>query len=201
MRKFNLLFLSFASLLIFSCSGSEEGETAKGDSKCKEENNVTITSDTPELKSFEAKNNIAFLGGWQFGDKHRGKVSICIANYDVKLSMFDVELPKEDGQYIIVITFVGDFAPKEEKLPALKTGKFEFGSSSNENPSVSAVVWKKGGTIDAFYNIAQHTGSGELTHIDESSVCGNATIKTPDGTEIQASFNMPIEKDFWKDQR
>lgn len=201
MKKIQL-FLAMTALMLVSCGGGDEASEEGGEKKgtCKEENSISIEG-APELSNFEMKGTVAFLSGWQFGSRIRTKAAVCFANYDVELSSFDVKMPKEDGQYIVMISFVGEFAPKEEKLKPVTTGKYDYKSSGDDGVGVSAIVWKKGGTAEGFKMISSQDIDAEITHIDESTICGHANIKTPEGIKINTTFNMPIEKDFWEQQR
>lgn len=204
MKKISV-FVFAATLALASCGSGDDknegGEEKKqSSSNCKLETSIDVTS-SGVLSGFESKKAFAFLGGWQTGSNHRSKLSICFANYEAELSSFDIKRPKEEGQLIIQMNITGESSSKDEKLKPHKTGTFTYGSSFQEEPSAQVIVWDPSGPAEGYKMISSQDIAVELTHIDENSVCGTAKIKIPNGTTMDMSFNLPIEKDFWEKQR
>ncbi len=141
MKYFRVIIIAVALLLIFSaCDKTDDkgGTTPAAASKTKAggTNQLTAVFNDQELHkpgAFELKKTLAFISGMRYNAKSTAKhVYVAFANYDAQLGMYAVDVPKEAGQIVIVVSFktVNKEIPFEQQMAeyakmAVPTGTYE----------------------------------------------------------------------------
>ena len=81
--------------------------------------------------AFELKKTLGFISGMRYNAKSTAKHAyVAFANYDVQLGFFAVDVPKEPGQIVIVISFKTENRemPLEQQMDAYAKMKVPTGT-------------------------------------------------------------------------
>jgi len=203
--------VALAALVFAGCGKKDgEGDESGGEgksaaAKCSESNKVDVAWTDKEMHApgaFKHTHTIGYESGMVMNGKSLHKIGyVALANFDVKLGQYMADMPKEEGQQLILIKFKtadvptaaatnkSDYAKLsltagEQKLGPRQDSGFDvtyFVGGKNSGPSVTGSKAKGGAT---------------LTTVD-GSLCGSIDLTTPRGSTLKGTFNAPILKDLW----
>lgn len=200
-----LLTIVITAALVFSlsaCGGGNSGEAAG------EKNELSVVfSDKEDNKpgAFELKKTLAFISGMRYNAKSTAKlVYVAFANYEVKLGLYAIEMPKEPGQIVIVVSFktenkVMPMQQQMEEYAKMKvpTGTFEpcwMGSGK----CFQATYYVGGQSGGQAISGSGASGTATLTTSTAEKVSGSIDFTSVNGSTMKGTFNVKIEKDLWK---
>ena len=115
MNYHRILIITLALMLIFAACGKSNDSEDPGkpdvkQTKSQETNQINVVFNDQEQYSpgdFALKKTLAFISGMRYNAKSTAKhVYVAFANYDATLGLFAVDVPKEPGQIVIVISFL-----------------------------------------------------------------------------------------------
>ena len=207
--KTRFLFICLTSIgLLTACGGDDKGG---GDSdkdgggkaavNCSEKNEVSVTSTSHDLTGVTFDKVSAFGSGWsQSGGKHKRAIYVVFSNHDIEYSSWNVKLSEDPGHFQLHIIVNGNRTENTEGILPLETGTYPFGSSFDETQSFQVSLYQGNQpNNDFFTNNMKCTGTAEITHVDDTHICGSFEA-TNEGNTVKGSFSVPLEKDFWEDQ-
>jgi hypothetical protein len=188
------------SLLMVSCGSEKEGDGGEegGGGSCSEKNAITMSiGSEADLASMEVKKVFAMKSGWSVsGGKKKVRYMVYLANYEARLSSFGLDMPQNDGEYVVEVSVNGKMVEADAELIQLEAGKYAFGSSLDENAALSVAIYKKGAVVPAFQYTNNVTGEIEITNLSDKTICGSFNITDTNGDKMSGSFSAPIEKDI-----
>jgi hypothetical protein len=215
MKYFRVMAVLISMLLVFAACGggdkpADSTQEAAVPAKANGKNELAVVfSDQEQFKpgNFELKKTMAYISGMRYNAKSTAKhVYVAFANYDAKLGMYGVDVPKEVGQIVIVFSFktANKEIPFEQQMAeyakmAVPTGTYE-------------PAWMgEGQTFQVHYHVGGQSGgpgiSGDgaqgtatLTTSSAERVAGTIDFTSPNGSTFKGSFDVKIEKDMWKTQ-
>lgn len=172
---------------------------------CSEANKVEVAWHAEEMYTpgeFTHTHSIGFLSGMVFSGKTLYKIGyLVLANYDVKLGSYMIEMPKEEGQQAILIKF------KTKTVPTvMETNKADYAKLSLATGEQKQAPGDEAG-FDVSYFVAGESGGPGLSNSNskgtatlttaEGALCGSIDFTSPKGSTFKGSFNAQILKDLW----
>lgn len=215
MKYLRVILITATLLLFFAACGNsntksseDTAEPAASPTQSKAVNEISaVFSDQEEYSpgAFELKKTLAFISGMRYNGKSTAKhVYIAFANYDAQLGPYAVDVPKEPGQIVIVVSFKTENkeTPLEQQMDeyakmTVPTGTYEPGwMASGRCFQVHYFVGgQEGGPSISDQGAA---GTGSLTTSTAEKVSGTIDFTSPKGSTIKGTFEVKIEKDLWK---
>ena len=213
MKFCRILIVTIALLLVFSACGKTNGEGDAAEPATTQEatgatNELTVVFNDQEdygPGAFELKKALAFISGMRYNAVSTAKHAyVAFANYDVQLGLYTVDLPKEPGQIVIVVSFKTENleVPFEQQMEAyakmaVPTGTYEpawmgegkcfqvhyFVGGQEGGPSISG---------------EGASGTATLTTSTPDKLAGTIDFTSAKGSTIKGTFNVKVEKDLWK---
>lgn len=211
MKYTGVFALSLAVALGMGCGKKDDSNGEGGGSggggggaKCSEANAVKVAWNADEMYApgaFEHSHTIGFQSGMVWNGKSVSKIGYAvIANYDVKLGPYMIDVPKEEGQQAILIQFVTDSAPVTMETQKAEYAKLEL-APGEYKPADSGkaglqLTYFVGGQSGGPNISSGATGGATLTQA-KGALCGSIDFTTPKGSTFKGTFNAPITKDLW----
>lgn len=213
MKYLRLIAITVALLLIFTYCGKTDGkedsaESAVSKTEGKETNELSVAFNDQEQYTpgaFELKKTLAYISGMYYNGKATAKlVYVAFANFDARLGLYSVELPKEPGQIVIVLSFKTEnkestLEQQMEEYSKMKvsTGSYEPGWMC-EGKCFQVVYFVSGESGGPPLSVEGAAGTATLTTSTEKKVSGSIDFTSPKGSTIKGTFNVKIEKDLWQ---
>ncbi len=180
---------------------------AEPDESCDEVTKLDVSfGDEPiAVGDFEVTHTAGFIAGMRYNGERTAKLAYLVfANYEPRLTSYNLDPPKEEGQVALMITFKTESKDvpfkqqmDEYKKMTLPTGAYGPGWMKRE--AIFQVVYyvggEKAGSGPAISDDAK--GEATLTHATAGLVCGSIDFTSEKGTTIKGTFSVPIEKDMW----
>jgi hypothetical protein len=203
MKFYRLCIVSLALLLVFIACGKTEGEN--GSPETNEIQVVFSESEQYSPGTFELKKTLCFISGMRYNAKSTAKHAyVAFANYDAQLGFFAVDVPKEPGQIVIVISFKTENQemPLDQQMDAyakmkVPTGTYPPGWMS-EGRCFQVHYFVGGQEGGPSISGQGASGSATLTTSLSERVSGRIDFTSPSGSTIRGTFNVRIEKDLWE---
>ncbi len=184
---------------------TDEKKVAKKIDTCSEKNAVEIAWGEGEMYSpgeFKHTHTVGYLSGMVYGKTLHKIGYLVLANYDVKLREYMIELPKEEGQQAIVIQF------KTAKVPTtVETNKDDYAKlslvtgeqkqSPGDEMGYDIMYFVAGESSGPGISNQSSKGTATLTAVN-GVLCGAIDFIGSKGTTIKGTFNTPILKDLWE---
>jgi len=212
MKYHRILIITLALMVIFAACGKshdseDPGKPEAGQTKSQETSQIKVVFNDQEQYSpgaFVLKKTLAFISGMRYNAKSTAKhVYVAFANYDATLGLYAVDVPKEPGQIVIVISFKTENKemPMEQQMDEyakmkVPAGPYEPGWMAEGK--CFQVHYFVGGQEGGPSISEQGTGTATLTKSTKDRVRGTINFASPKGTTIIGTFNVKIEKDLWK---
>ena len=206
-----VFFIVVAMVTVVACGGGAgTGDTpaaSKGDdSSGASEISVNFSADEENSPGvFQLKETVGFISGMRYNAQSTAKLAyVAFANYPVELSPYGAVMPpKEMDQIAIVVAFKTENkeVPMEQQMEeynkmTVPTGTYPLSWMGNEKSvQVSYQVGQKDGV-----GISGEGASGNavLTVSTPERVSGSIDFRSEKGSTIKGTFDVKIEKDFWK---
>jgi len=207
MKYLRVLAITTALLLIFSACGSTNGNERTAGAKETNEINVVFNGQEQyKPGTFELKKTLAFISGMRYNGKSTAKlVYVTFANYEeTKLGLYSVELPKESGQIVVVVSF-----KTENKETVFEQQMAEYAKMKVPTGAYEPAWMGSGKCFQVYYFVGGEsggppisdqgaTGTATLTTSTADKVSGSIDFTSPNGSTIKGTFNVKIEKDLWQ---
>jgi hypothetical protein len=203
MKCFRLFVIALILAMLFSACG-KAGE----ESGAIETNDIRVVfSDGEQFSpgSFELKKTLGFISGMRYNARSTAKhVYVAFANYDAELGFFAVDVPKEPGQIVIVISFKTEnrAMPLNQQMDAYAKMKVPTGTYPPgwmiEGRCFQVNYFVGGQEGGPSISGQGASGSATLTTSTSDRVSGRIDFTSPGGSTIRGTFNVRIEKDLWK---
>lgn len=213
MKYLRVIAIIAALLLIITACGDTNGkedstEPAVSQTEGKETNEISVVfSDQEQYNpgTFELKKTLAFISGMRYNAKSTAKlIYVAFANYDeAKIGSYSVEVPKEPGQIVIVVSF-----KTENKETAFEQQMDEYAKMKVQTGTYEPSWMGEGKCFQVNYFVAGQIGgpsisghgakgTATLTTSTPGKVSGSINFTSPKGSTIKGTFNVKIEKDLW----
>jgi hypothetical protein len=212
MKYSRLFIITTALIMIFAYCGKSNGNGDSGEtasqSGAKETNALTVVFNSQEDYSpgaFELKKTMAFISGMRYNAVSTAKhVYVAFANYDATLGPYAVDIPKEPGQIVIVVSFktANKEVPFEQQMETYAKLQVAIGTYKpgwmSEKESFQVHYFVGGESGGPSISGSGATGTATLTTSTPGRVSGSIDFTSPKGSTIKGTFNVKIEKDLWK---
>jgi hypothetical protein len=210
-----LILVSVLALGLGACGKKDEAKGGGGEggggggaaaaATCTEANDVKVAWNADEMYApgeFEHTHTIGFLSGMVWNGKSLQKMGhVVLANYDVKLGPYMIELPKEPGHQAIIIKFKTAAVPttaatNKDDYAKLSLAKGAQASASGSDAGFDVSYFVGGQNSAPELSSSRATGSANLTSVD-GSLCGTIDFTSPKGSTFKGTFNAKILEDLW----
>jgi len=190
--------------------GMSAGADGKAkDSPCAEKNQlefVPTEGDGLKLETpFAVKQGTGYISGMRYNDKALAKLGyVALANYDVALGPYSIEMPKDPKEVAVLISFKTPsqevaFEKQEELYKTLKVPTGEYGKPGWMDPEqifqVSYFVGGKNGGPALTGQSAK--GKATLTVATPGWLCGSIDLTSEKGSTVKGTFAVKVARDFW----
>lgn len=212
MKYLRVITITVALLLIFAACGKTNGKedstkSAVIKAEGKETNEISAVFNDQELHNpgvFELKKTLAFISGMRYNAKSTAKlVYVAFANYEATLGSYAIEVPKEPGQIVIVVSF-----KTENKETAFEQQMAEYAKMKVLTGTYEPAWMGEGKCFQVHYFVGGQSGgppisdqgakgTATLTTSTPEKVSGSINFTSPKGSTIKGTFNVKIEKDLW----
>jgi hypothetical protein len=213
--KYLLTILITAALLFaLPACGPGEGKEDSADSAVsqtedKAVNEISVVFSDKEQYSpgaFELKKTFGFISGMRYNAESTAKLGyVVFANYDAQLGAYGLEPPKEAGQIAIVVSFKTDskvipFQQQMEEYAKMEvpTGTFQP-SWMGEGKSFQVTYYVGGQSGGLAMSVDGASGTATLATSTPGKLSGSIDFTSANGSTIKGTFNVKVEKDFWKE--
>jgi hypothetical protein len=181
------------------------GSGSKG-AACAEANDVKVTWSAEEMYApgaFTHSHTLGFLSGMVYNGKSLSKIGyVVLANYDVKLGAYMIDVPTEKGQQAILIQFKTETVPTVMETNkadyaklTLASGTFQPATGGTE-PGFQVMYFVGGENSGPGLTNSESKGTATLTQ-SKGSLCGSIDFTSPEGSTFKGTFNAAIAKDLW----
>ena len=184
--------------------GGSKGGSASA-AKCSEANDVKVAWNAEEMYApgeFKHTHTIGFLSGMVWNGKTLQKMGyVVLANYDVKLGPYMIDVPAEKGQQAILIKFKSAAVPtaaetNKDDYAKLSLAKGPQAQGPGSEPGFDVSYFVGGESGGPGITNSESKGTAELTSVD-GSLCGSIDFTSPKGSTFKGTFNAKILKDLW----
>lgn len=220
MRSIHAKIIAACLILLFAgCGGSDNNldtadlansnlEKTASKTAGKEKNILNVEFSNMEQYSpgtFELKKTLGYISGMRYNAKSTAKlVYIAFANYDPTLGPYSVNVPKEPGQIVIVLSF-----KTENKEIPLEQQMDEYAKMAVPTGTYEPAWMGEGQCFQVYYFVGGEeggppisdqgaSGTATLTTSTPKQVSGRIDFRSPNGTTIKGTFNVKITKELWK---
>jgi hypothetical protein len=213
MKLYRVLIIIVSLLLVVGACGKSGGEGKSAEPAAAEEtspggNELAVSfSDQEDYKpgAFKLKKSIGFISGMRYNAVSTAKHAyVAFANYDVQLGLYTVDLPKEPGQIVIVVSFKTENkeVPFEQQMEAyaemeVPTGTYEPAWMS-EGKAFQVHYFVGGQEGGPSISGDGAGGKAVLTTSTPTRLAGTIDFTSPKGSTIKGRFDVKVEKDLWK---
>jgi hypothetical protein len=212
--KYLLTIVITAALLIaLPACGSGNGKEGAKDTAVSEtatkaagELNV-VFSDKEDYKpgAFELKKAFAYIAGMRYNAEATAKLAyIVFANYDARLGLYGLDMPKDAGQIAIVVSFktgnkVIPMAQQMEEYAKMQVPTGTFQPAWMGDGKCFQVTYFVGGESGGpSISGDGASGTATLTTSTPEKLIGSIDFTSVNGSTIKGAFNVKVEKDMWK---
>ena len=156
--------------------------------------------------AFELKKALGFISGMRYNAESTAKLAyVVFANYEARLGLYGVDMPKEAGQIAIVVAFKTDnkAIPMQQQMEEyakmeVPTGTFQpTWMGEGKSFQVSYFVGGEDGGPGISGDGA--SGTATLTTSTPGKLSGSIDFTSVNGSTIKGTFNVKVEKDLWKE--
>lgn len=156
--------------------------------------------------AFELKKALGFISGMRYNAESTAKLAyVVFANYEARLGLYDVEMPKEAGQIAIVVAFKTDnkTIPMQQQMEEyakmeVPTGTFQP-SWMGEGKSFQVSYLVGGESSGQGISDEGASGTATLTTSTPEKLSGSIDFTSVNGSTIKGIFTVKVEKDLWKE--
>ena len=203
-----LVSIIIATTLLVTLTVCGSGNGKEGQTGGKATNEISVVFNDKEQYNpgaFELKKAIGFIAGMRYNAKSTAKHAyVVFANYDVGLGLYTVEMPKETGQIVIMVSFKTENKeiPLEQQMEEyakmeVPTGTFEP-SWMSEGKSFQVTYFIGGESGGPVMSDKGASGTAVLTTSSPEKLIGSIDFTGANGSTIKGTFNVKVEKDLWK---
>lgn len=203
MKSYRLSIIPVMFMLVITGCGQSGGKDG-----VVETNNITAVFSQSEQYSpgaFELKKTLGFISGMRYNAKSTAKHAyVAFANYDAQLGLFAVDVPREPGQIVIIISFkTGNrLVPLEKQMDiynnlTVPVGDYPAGWMT-EGRCFQVHYFVGGQEGGPSISGPGARGTATLTTSTPERISGSIDFTSPGGSTIKGTFNVEIEKDLWK---
>ncbi len=204
-----LLTIVVTAALFLALSACGNGSGKEGQTEAKVTNEITVVfSDKEQYNpgAFELKKALGFIGGMRYNAKSTAKHAyVAFANYEAQLGLYTVEMPKEPGQIVILVSFKTEnkeipFQQQMEEYAKMEvpTGTFQP-AWMGEGKSFQVTYFVGGQSGGPAISGTGASGTATLTTSTPEKLIGNIDFTSVNGSTIKGTFNVKVEKDLWKE--
>jgi hypothetical protein len=202
MKYLLTVVITAALMLALIACGTGNGEGGKATNEIS-----VVFSDKEEYKpgAFELKKAFGFIAGMRYNAKSTAKHAyLVLANYEARLGPYTVELPKEIGQTVILVSFKTEnkeipFNQQMEEYAKMEvpTGTFQP-AWMGEGKSFQVSYFVGGQSGGPAISGEGASGTATLTTSTPETLSGSIDFTSVNGSTIKGTFNVEVKKDLWK---